>query len=73
MLYEFTAKNPMAKGSIMINFEVEPKGKIQNIDIQSYQVSDETFNKCLTEVLKRIQFRTFDGPAISAVFPLRFE
>jgi hypothetical protein len=70
---QLLTKSPLAKGPVQLSFIIEPKGKINQAKIQTIFSDDEQFSECLIEVLRRTQFRNFDGDPISAVFPLKFE
>lgn len=66
-------KDPQAKGELSLNFTIENSGKIGFVEINSAQLQNDEFKKCLSTVLSRVQFRTFEGSAISTFFPLKFE
>lgn len=66
-------KEPQSKGEVSMNFTIENSGKVGLIEISSVQLRQEDFKKCLSEVLSRIQFRSFSGTPISTFFPLKFE
>lgn len=64
---------PDAKGAATLNFTIDGSGHIVDPQIQSSQLNQADFHRCLIEVLKRIEFRSFDGAPVTAVFPIRFE
>ncbi len=64
---------PEAKGTATLNFTIDPAGKVVDSQVHSTELSSPEFQKCLVEVLKRIEFRSFTGGNVSAVFPIRFE
>ncbi len=70
-------KDPAVKGDISLAYTIENNGKLSVAEISSYkmgiQPENDDFKKCLLEVLKRIEFRAFQGPPISTLFPLKFE
>lgn len=66
-------KDPTAKGEVSMNFTIENSGKVGLIEISSVALKQEDFKKCLTQVLSRVQFRSFSGTPISTFFPLKFE
>jgi hypothetical protein len=70
---QLLTRSPLSKGSVQLSFMIEAKGKITQSKIQSSFTDDEQFADCLTEVLRRIQFKNFEGDPINAVFPLKFE
>ncbi len=56
-----------------MSFTIEKSGKISNPNVASSQLNDNEFKACLFEVLKRIEFKAFEGEPISTVIPLNFE
>ncbi len=64
---------PTAKGNVSLSFTIENNGKLSVAEVTASQLQNENFKKCLLEVLRRIEFRTFQGPQISTLFPLKFE
>jgi hypothetical protein len=66
-------KDPTAKGEVALSFTIENNGKLSVSDVTSRQMVNEEFKSCLIEVLARVNFRPFPGPAISTLFPLKFE
>lgn len=69
--------DPNVKGNISLSFTIENSGKLSVAEVAPGQMGNqaisEDFKKCLLEVLKRIEFRPFQGPQISTLFPLKFE
>jgi hypothetical protein len=66
-------KDPSAKGNVSLSFTIENNGKLSVAEVTASQLQNDEFKKCLLEVLRRIEFRAFKGPAISTLFPLKFE
>ena len=66
-------KQPEAKGEVSLNFTIENSGKVSSCEASSKQIKDETFFRCLKEVMLRIEFMSFKGPGISTLFPIVFE
>lgn len=66
-------KEPTSKGEVSMNFTIENSGKVGLIEISSVTLKQDEFKKCLTQVLSRVQFRSFSGTPISTFFPLKFE
>lgn len=66
-------KEPSAKGNVSLSFTIENNGKLSVAEVTASQLSNEEFKKCLLEVLRRIEFRSYKGPVISTLFPLKFE
>lgn len=64
---------PDAKGMLTLNFVIEPSGHIQQPAVDSKDLTDKNFQKCLIETLKRLEFRSFAGPSVSTLFPMKFE
>jgi hypothetical protein len=66
-------KDPEAKGQLAFNLVIEGTGKLSQTNIVNSSFSDLDFKNCLLDVLKRVEFRAFDGPAMSTLFPMKFE
>ncbi len=66
-------KEPQSKGDVSMNFTIENSGKVGLIEISSVALKQDDFKKCLSQVLSRVQFRSFSGTPISTFFPLKFE
>jgi len=65
--------DPSAKGSLSLRFQIENGGKTSSVEIAASQIDNKDFKSCLVEAVRRIQFRSFSGPVISTLFPLKFE
>ncbi|MDG0817955.1 AgmX/PglI C-terminal domain-containing protein [Bdellovibrio svalbardensis] len=66
-------KTPGVVGQASISFTIERSGKVYNAEIASSSISDANFKKCLVDTIRRVEFKSFTGDAISTVFPLKFE
>lgn len=66
-------KNPQAAGSVLISFTIQNQGNTTNIEITKSDIVDLNFKSCLMEVVARTRFRSFRGPPVATVFPLKFE
>lgn len=70
-------KDPSIKGTVSLSFTIETTGKQSVSDVTTTELAgkslDADFKKCLLEVMKRIEFRPFQGAPISTIFPLKFE
>lgn len=66
-------QDPTAKGRVSLNFTIENNGKLSVSEVTASELNNEDFKKCLLQVLRRIEFRSFEGPPISTLFPLKFE
>lgn len=66
-------KEPTAKGKVSLSFTIENNGKMSVTEVTASELANPDFKKCLLEVLRRVEFRSFKGPAISTLFPLKFE
>lgn len=68
-------KQSDAQGEVSLNFTIENNGKVGLIEVSSAQapMKEADFVKCLTQVLLRVEFRSFSGTPISTFFPLKFE
>ncbi len=64
------------KGEAILAFTIASSGKVTMVEVQTQmepKFVDGEFNKCLKEAVQRIRFRSFLGPAISTIFPLKFD
>lgn len=66
-------KNATARGQVLISFTIERQGQTTQIEISKSEITDQAFNSCVMEVVARTQFKSFSGPAVTTVFPMRFE
>lgn len=66
-------KDPGAKGQVTLSFSIENNGKLSSSEVASSTIGDLDFKNCLISILQRVEFKTFSGPAISTLFPLKFE
>jgi TonB family protein len=66
-------ENPTLKGNVLLQFEITPRGKVQDVQIAQSSIGDEMMMHCLMSVMERIPFREFSGSPISLTFPLSFE
>ncbi len=66
-------KTPGLSGQASVNFTIENSGKVSQADVSYSSLSDTGFKACLIEATRRVEFRAFKGPAITTVFPLKFE
>ena len=66
-------KEPTSKGKVSLSFTVENNGKMSVTEVTASELPNAEFKKCLIDVLNRVEFRSFKGPAISTLFPLKFE
>lgn len=70
-------KDPKAKGEISLSFVIQESGKTANLMIQpageASSLKDAAFEKCLGDVVSRIQFEAFKGAPVAAIYPLSFE
>ncbi len=64
---------PDAKGEVSMAFTIETTGKISGVQITSQNLTQEEFKRCLSDLLSRIEFKSFTGQPISTLFPLKFE
>lgn len=66
-------KTPGLTGQASISFIIETSGKVSQAEVSSTNIQDINFKKCLIEAVKRVEFKSFSGEALSTVFPLKFE
>lgn len=66
-------KTPGVVGQASLSFTIERTGRVQQAEVASSSINDTDFKNCLTEAVRRVEFKSFNGDPISTVFPLRFE
>lgn len=66
-------KTPGVVGQASISFTIEKTGKVYNAEVASSNINDAAFKKCLIDAIRRVEFKSFTGEAVSTVFPLKFE
>jgi hypothetical protein len=66
-------RTPGVVGNASLSFTIEKSGKVYNAELASSSITDTTFKKCLIDAIRRVQFKSFNGDAISTIFPLKFE
>jgi len=64
---------PGLAGRTLLQFEITPRGKVQEVQVVESTLNDDLMLRCLVSVLERITFREFDGGSITLTFPLSFE
>lgn len=66
-------RSPASRGDATIALTIDGTGRIKNAEIASSQIPDPEFRDCLSTAAKRVEFKTFAGDPVQAIFPLRFE
>lgn len=66
-------RTPGVVGQVMMTFTIERNGKIVSADVSTSTISNQDFKRCLTEALRRIEFKSFSGDPITSTFPIGFE
>jgi len=66
-------ETPSLTGKALLQFEITPRGKVQEVQVVESTLNDDLMLRCLVSVLERISFREFDGGSVTLTFPLSFE
>ncbi len=66
-------RTPEVVGRVVMTFTIEKSGKIASADATTSTISNPEFKHCLSEALRRIEFKSFRGDPITSTFPLSFE
>ncbi len=66
-------KDPSVTAQASITFTIEKTGKIHKASVSNSNIKNPQFSNCLIESIKRIDFKSFEGEAITTTFPLKFE
>lgn len=65
--------SPIQKGKLVVQFEINRRGKVKDPKIIDSEFKDETLHNCIIGVIERINFRSFKGPEISLSYPIQLE
>lgn len=66
-------RTPGVGGQVVMTFTIERSGKIVSADVTNSTVNSPEFKRCLSEALRRVEFKSFRGDPITSTFPLSFE
>lgn len=66
-------RTPGVVGQVVMTFTIERSGKIVSAEPTNSTVSNPEFKRCLSEALRRVEFKSFRGDPITSTFPLSFE
>lgn len=66
-------RTPGVSGEASIAFTIEKTGRVSTAEISSSSLQDQGFRRCISEAVKRVEFKAFIGDPVSALFPIRFE
>lgn len=66
-------RSPGAVGEASLAFTIEQTGNVSAAEVANTSLQDPQFKRCLTEAIKRVEFKSFSGAPVQALFPIRFE
>jgi len=66
-------RTPGVVGQVVMSFTIERTGKIVSAEAMSSTITNPDFKRCLSEALRRIEFKSFVGDPITSTFPIGFE
>lgn len=66
-------RSPGVHGEAAVAFTIEKNGRVHQAEVSSSTLQDPQFKSCLTDAMKRVEFKSFAGDPVSALFPIRFE
>lgn len=66
-------RTPGVVGQVVMTFTIERTGKIISSDATTSTINNAEFKHCLSEALRRVEFKSFRGDPITSTFPLGFE
>ena len=69
---EVNADTPHLLGTVIPEFEIGSSGKVTQAGVRSSSLRNVNVESCILRVLKRIQFPTSVGGAVSVTYPFRF-
>ncbi len=62
-----------ATGQLLVGIAIEPRGVMKDVRVLASDIENPELHTCVTRVLERTQFRSFNGPEIVRSYPLVFE
>jgi len=66
-------RTPGTVGQVVMTFTIERSGKIVSADATTSTINNADFKRCLSEAIRRVEFKSFRGDPITSTFPLSFE
>lgn len=66
-------RTPGVKGQVIMTFTIDRNGKIVAAEATSSTINNNDFKRCLSEVFRRVEFKSFRGDPITSTFPISFE
>lgn len=66
-------KTPGVSGQASISFTILASGRVSSPEVSGSTLSDPSLKKCLINVIERVEFPSFRGPAVQTSIPIRFE
>lgn len=66
-------RTPGISGQVIMSFTIEKSGKIVNAEASTSNIADADFKRCLSEAIRRVEFKSFRGDPIVSTFPMTFE
>ena len=65
--------NPKSKGEVYMSFTIERSGKVNLVKVLQDSFKDDQMTKCVTDVVARAHFDSFNGEPIVVNYPIYFE
>ncbi|HRO68701.1 MAG TPA: AgmX/PglI C-terminal domain-containing protein [Pseudobdellovibrionaceae bacterium] len=66
-------KAPGLSGDAAVAFTIEKNGRVREAEVSTSNLQDPAFKRCLSDAMKRVEFKSFAGDPVNALFPIRFE
>ncbi len=66
-------RTPGVVGQVVMTFTIERGGKIVSAEATTSTIANPEFKRCLSEAIRRVEFKSFRGDPITSTFPLAFE
>lgn len=66
-------RTPGIVGQVVMTFTIERTGRITDAEPSTSTIADADFKRCLSEAIRRVEFKSFTGDPITSTFPLNFE
>jgi hypothetical protein len=66
-------RTPGVVGEVVMSFTIEKTGKVISAEANTSNIADADFKRCLSEAIRRVEFKSFRGDPIVSTFPMTFE
>lgn len=65
--------NKLANGNMLFSFVIKNNGRVDKVKLLQNAINNKDLESCVTSVIERTKFKSFNGKAISLSYPLNFQ